>query len=188
MFDDKKKTIIIVSLAIALVMIIALAIWWLLASKKNPQIQNQPTDEQISGLVSYEPPVALPATPERLAEDKSYPLGLRQLAMSFAERYGSYSSDEPSKNLDDLQPFVTQSLAGKLKNEDLSSDIFVGFSTKALSLQLLSANNSNATVLVKTQRTQNIGDNGDTKVFYADLELRAVNINNEWKIDEVAWK
>jgi len=188
MFEDKKRLVIIGSLIVALVIIIALILWWFFGPKPAPESNLPITDSSITAQTSYEPPVVQPATAERIAEDKSYPLGLRQLAMSFAERYGSYSSDELSKNLSDLQPFMTQSLANKVKNEDISDEIFVGFSTKALSIQLINSNNTSATVIVKTQRTQTVGNNGDTKVFYQDLELKAVNVNNEWKIDDANWK
>lgn len=188
MSDEQKRLIIFGSLGLALIIVIALIAWWFLRPQPTV-VNNQPAvATSTAGGGVYEPPVVLPATAERIKEDKSYPLGLRQLAMSFAERYGSYSSDEPTKNLVDLQSFMTRSLANRIQADVASTTAFVGFSTKALSLQLVNSNATNATVLVKTQRTQTIGSGQEAKTFLADLELTAVMLNNEWKIDGVAWK
>lgn len=188
MSDEQKRLIILGSLGLALIIIVGLIAWWFLKPKPGV-INTQPVTSTSTGSqINYEPPVVLPATPERISEDKSYPLGLRQLAMSFAERYGSYSSDEMLKNIEDLKPLMTPSLVNRIKPDVVSSTVFIGFSTKAISLQLVNSSESNATVMVKTQRTQSIGSGQENRVFYSDLELKIVKLNNEWKVDGVQWK
>lgn len=189
MFEDRRK-LIIVSLIITLIIIIALLLLWFFWPKSQPKVIVTPT-ATTTAEVQILPADIAPASPQRLTEDKSYPLGLKQLAMSFAERYGSYSSDEPSLNLNDLQSLMTARLiaSGKLQPQiDKNSPVFIGFSSKALSSQLSNLSASSATVIVKLQRVQTIGDSRTENTFYADLKLEAVKVGNEWKIDDVAWQ
>lgn len=188
MFEDKRK-IIIISGIIGLVIIIALIIWWLVSLRQKPIIDSSvPTAITATTTASYEPPIAAPPVPERLAEDESYPAGLKQLALSFAERYGSYSSDQPVKNLEELKPLMTEAFSRRVKGEEFPADFFVGFSTKALLAQLISLQANRAKINVKTQRVQTLGDSAQPRIFYVDLELIAVKVGVDWKIDEAVWK
>jgi len=187
---DKRKLLIGALIAL-IAIIIALILWWLFGPKAStPPAVVPPTQPETAVTVPGEPSAIPLASPERIQDDKSYPLGLKQLAMAFAERFGSYSTDEPVKNMADLEPFMTD----KMKNTSSLIDpidnggIFNGYSTKSLSSTLISINAASAVIVVKTQRTQTLGTEAITKTFYADLELKAVKSGNEWKIDEAKWQ
>lgn len=192
MFENIDKRKLLIGGLIALIaIIIALILWWLFGPKAaTPVSVVPPTQPETALAVPGEPAAIPPASPERIQDDKSYPLGLKQLAMAFAERFGSYSTDEPVKNMADLEPFMTD----KMKNSSSlivpmdNGGIFNGYSTKSLSSTLINSNAASAVVVVKTQRTQTLGTEAITKSFYADLELKAVKSGNEWKIDEAKWQ
>lgn len=188
MFEDKRK-IFIISGLIALAVIIGLILWWFLSSRVQPgdqEIEPLPTINQVNP--------ALPAAPEqastaRAEQEKNFPLGLRQLAMSFAERYGSYSSDEQIQNLRDLEPFMTANLKSRIYNDlDVpAAGAFIGYSTKALSMELVDNGGNSAKMIVGVQRTQTAG-NQIQSVFNDSLALTAVKVGTEWKIDSVQWQ
>lgn len=187
--SDTQKRIIIGSLILALIIIITLIIWWFLFRRPQTPVVAPQTPTSTAPAVTV-PPTITPAPEQRIAEEKSYPLGLKQLAMSFAERYGSYSSDEPSLNLSDLEPFMTDRLinSGKLRPQiDANNPVFIGFSSKALSSDLSQVTPTAATVIVKLQRLQTTGQ-GITNTFYANLRLDAIKSGDSWKIDDVVWQ
>lgn len=192
MFENiDKQKLVIGSLIALIVIIIALILWWLFGPKAStPVVVAPPTQPGTTAITPAESAVVPVPSEQRIQDDKSYPLGLKQLAMAFAERFGSYSTDEPVKNMEDLLPFMTD----KMKNSSSlivatdNSGIFNGYSTKSLTSTLISSNDGGATVVVKTQRTQTIGSEGITKTFYHDLELKAVRSGNDWKIDEAKWQ
>jgi len=189
MFEDKRR-ILIISGAVALLVIAALILWWLLSFRRQPvnqPIEPPPTINQVNAN--------LPAAPEqaslaRAEQENSFPLGLRQLAMSFAERYGSYSSDEQIQNLRDLEPLMTADLVAVVYDNIAEAPVngdFIGYSTKALSVKLIASDNSSAEMIVGVQRAQTV-NNQVQNVFNDSLALTAVKIGAEWKIDSVRWQ
>lgn len=189
-FNDKRKMAII-GLSALLVILLALIIWWFLQPKKQANVGQGNQATTTVPAVTVEPAIVEPATTAQIQEANSYPLGVKQLAMAFAERYGSYSSDVPVKNIDDLKPYMTDRLTSELTSASAAyaaatTTIFTGYTTKALSTQLTGVSDSNVGVIVKVQRTQTIGST--EKVYYASLKLTAVKAGDEWKIDAAAWQ
>lgn len=193
MLENRRKTIII-SLTIAIAVLVILIIAMMLWPKKqaNPNdFGGSPVVNVGSGEVTTDLP---PSSADRIAEENSYPLGLKQLAMSFAERYGSYSSDLKFKNLDDLMPFVTPAMASGMESlrseqgQPEEEDMFQGFTTKALSFELGQVTADKATVIVNTQRLTYLGPGKDANISYRKLELDFVKMGSEWKVDAADWK
>lgn len=187
MFEDKRRLYIIIG-AVILLIIIGLALWWFLWPRPKPVTNPTQAEPVVIDGATYEPPVALPPTPERAAQEQNFPLDLKQLAMSFAERYGSYSSDEPAKNLEELKVFMTAAFASQVKPPETADGVFSGISTKALSAELMSNGGNQAAVLVKTQRSQTVGTAVEPRVYYQDLELALVKSGTEWKVDAAVWQ
>lgn len=190
-FEDKKRVLVFVSLIIAIILLIILIIFWFL---NNRQVDNQtpPPDDTINApVVPSVPNDISQATPDMIAQNNNYPLDLRQLAMSFAERFGSYSTDEPQENLLELAPLMTaqlnNALAGKRQTEE--NGTFIGFTTKALSTELVNLSSNQAQAIVKVQRIQTLADGrGEPIVFYADLKLDFLKVGNDWLVDGANWQ
>lgn len=192
MFENiDRRKLIIWSLATLFIIVIALILGWLLWPKAStPPTVAPPTQPAGSDQISASTAAVPPASAARIKEEASYPLGLKQLAMAFAERYGSYSTDEPVKNLEDLESFMTADFKNSydVQTDAGSAGIFSGFSTKALSSTLVKLDSGSATVVVKTQRTQTLGAGEAAKTYYADLQLTAVKSGAEWKISGAQWQ
>jgi hypothetical protein len=170
---------------------IGLFFWLMFGPKaKLPPAGNANVNGNVESNINAEPvgPIPPPSA-ERQAEAKDYPLGLKQVAATFAERYLSYSSDQPNKNLADLSPLMTlkmQAVARELVDagsQTGSAPGFVGYSAKALNSELISSDAAKAEVLVSLQRTQYSGDNPGPKVFYQEMTLQFVKIGADWRVD-----
>jgi hypothetical protein len=189
MNEERKKIILITVLSAILLLLIIFIIWWFLRPKTEPEVMLQPEEEALTELPQIEVPV-VPQSAEapRIIQEEIQPLGLRQLAMSFAERYASYSTDEPEKNIDDLESFMTAELYEKLKNRNLTeeSGSFVGFSGRALTYSVIDSDALSARIVIGMQLTQIIDTVENT--FNNNLEITARKINNEWKIDDINWQ
>lgn len=188
MFEDRRR-LIIIGLALAIVIVVAVILWWIFRPQGQPKNQAGTTPQVETG--STVNTFGLPPTPpERLEQEKKYPLGLKQLAMAFAERYGSYSTDEPKKNIQDLESQMTAALYKTeiAKKVDTGATGFSGYSVKALAADLLSVKADTASVLVKTQVTQTNGNGGTPNVYYRNLQLGFVKAGDQWLVNSVKWQ
>ena len=189
--DNRRKIILAVLVALAII-IIVLFFWFMFGPKAKLPPSNNNVNSAAALNANIEPvgPVPPPST-KRQTEEKDYPLGLKQTASTFAERYLSYSSDQPNKNLDDLKPLMTLKMQGTARElidanqQTASAPVFVGYSAKALSSDLISNNESKAEVKVQLQRSQYSGDNPGPKVYYQEVDLQFVKIGSEWRVDSL---
>ncbi len=183
MYMSRKRIMLITGLVIIL-LLIAVSIWvWYRPAPNEPVVPPiaSSTTEQI--IAQLPPPSA-----ERLEQERSYPLGLRQLAFSFAERFGSYSSDLLYKNLDDLESLMTPKMRNTIERSPSSESVpYEGVSTVALSSKSVVVASSNASVVVQTQRTRTTAD-GQMDIFYQDLKLDFVKSDNDWLVDNATWQ
>ncbi|MBI5765875.1 hypothetical protein HZA71_01455 [Candidatus Falkowbacteria bacterium] len=192
MFDENKKKIIIIAVIILIIILIFLIIWFLLP-KKSAENVNVAVNANIrvSQTANNEIAKLPPPNQAKIQEENNYTLGLKQLALSFAERFGSYSNHSGSAGLESLFPLVTakmQSAINKIiTNNSYSTSTYEGFNTKALTGDLLNIDQQKASILVYTQRTYRLADK-TPKVFYQNLSLKFLKIGNEWKIDEAVWR
>lgn len=195
MFENKRKAVII-SLIVAIVILVVLILIVLYWPKNKVDVEKTPDGQTIETNGSQANLDLNPSSAQRIKEESSYPLGLKQLAMSFAERYGSYSSDADFKNFDDLEPLVTNSMIEKMqktvKDQSLvmasSSEIFQGLTTKALSAELGEVENSKATVIVSTQRLTYLGSGKEPNISYRKISINFLKAGNEWKVDDANWQ
>lgn len=189
---DRKKIIIILIVIILVVVLVLL--WWFFFRPGEPLAninQNANTNANAAITSTGQLEQLPPPSPERIEEEKNYPLGLKQLAYSFSERFGSYSSDSRFANLRDLKILMTSKMQKAtddfIASDGIAVDVYEGFDAKALSSELISYSENQAEVLVKTQRAQYLGDKLEPNIFYQDLLLKFVKVGEEWKVDEANW-
>lgn len=116
------------------------------------------------------------------------------LAKSFTERYGSYSTDNDQVNIEESESFMTEQmnetanrLAARLASE--SSTEYYGITTKVATVNIVDfeEGSTSATVVVHTRRTETKGlENPVTFSQSARLQLK--KINNAWKVDTFSWQ
>jgi len=193
MSDKTKKIFIIVFLVIILVF----AIWGFLAWRKSRLANEQaglvpgPEPESLlNGAAPVDnnlPPVFLsPAT-------NSSEQSLLTVARNFAERYGSFSSDNKTANLKEVEMFATAKEIQALRDEakdisSLPSQSFFGVSSKTVKINLLEVNEAQgeAKITVSLQR-QETRTGKEDYVYYQDLNLFLIKSGADWLVDAAEW-
>lgn len=122
---------------------------------------------------------------------------LKRIALSFAERFGSYSNHSNYSNILDLKIFMTDDMRAwadkfvqEAKVKDKYSDIYYGTTTKAILVQekKFDEDTGQAVFLVKTQRRESMGDMGNASTIYQDVLLFFVKERDSWKVDKAEWQ
>lgn len=134
--------------------------------------------------------------PQPVSGAEANKLTVKRLAVSFAERYGSFSSQSDYGNIKDLEIFMTEKLnqhfaelLAQLRTNRQDYNTYTGITTKALSSELKSyTDKDEAEVLVHTRRRQVTTATQKDETFFQDILIKFVFDNNSWKADYVAWQ
>jgi len=119
------------------------------------------------------------------------------VASSFVERFGSYSNQSNYKNLDELNVFMTASMQNwiirykeDLKKQNPDINTYYALETKAISTQVRSLDEKagRGEILVKTQRQEFKNSITNPRIFYQDILLNLVKVDNQWKINGAYWQ
>jgi len=193
MSDKTKKIFIVVFLIIVLVF----AIWGFLAWRKNRALNGQTSlipapepESLLNGLAptdNNQPQVFLsPAT-------NSSEQNLISTARNFAERYGSFSSDNKTENLKEVEMLATakeiQALRAEAKDMiALPTQDFFGLSSKAVKVNPVEVNEAKgeAKVIISLQRQETRAGKEDY-VYYQDLNLFLIKSGSDWLVDTAEW-
>lgn len=130
-------------------------------------------------------------TKENISEDE-----IRRLALSFTERFGSYSNQSGYNNIEDLKVFMTSKMRdwsddfirqANASQSDAAS--YYGINTKAITASVNSFNKSagEAEVMVKAQRWETSGT-AKNKAYYQNILVSFRVEDNTWKVNGVYWK
>jgi hypothetical protein len=115
----------------------------------------------------------------------------RQLALSFAELYGSYSNQSDTSRLQDLQFSVTPdyfrrlSQASRTINDNYN--IYNGHQTRAIASQMLILEDSRAVLMVTTLRSTMQADNASANSTQ-DLKVELVKQGRVWRVANAVWQ
>lgn len=133
-----------------------------------------------------------PPPPPKKADERN---NLRATAKSFAELFGSFSTEGNYQNIIDAEFYMTPSLrawadsyVADARNKPPSSEFF-GITTRAIStdVTLYDQAAGTATVTVKTQRRETGSTAGGDKVYYQDLKLEFIKTGDAWKVNVATW-
>lgn len=194
-----RRTKLIIALVIILLLLL-LAGGLLLVGRKSAQ------EGGVASRASEVPSATTASKPSRL----TVPLGVvatqpegtapeqvtdvLAFARSFAERYGSFSTQSNFENMEALYPFMnpamTQRSAAYIADQRTkkSPGNYQGTTTRALGAQVVSgAGTDTRTVRVSTQRQESTEAQVNARVYYQDIELTMVQVESQWKVDSVEW-
>lgn len=135
------------------------------------------------------PPVNTSQVPtKRYTEAEATQHSVVQLAKIFTERYGSYSTDNNSQNIIEVQELATSELWEKIKPATgiKTAGGFKGVSTAAISTELSKWSENEAIVKVKTIRIQEVNRETSTTQQVANVSL--VKQGNTWLVNSFAWE
>jgi hypothetical protein len=171
---DRKRIIVIITSVVVVLLIILLIIFLLFRFGQDetspPELTNTNTEpDEITRQIEQLPP----PSEKRVESDEKYPLGLKQFALAYSERFASYSTDANFKNLEDF---------------DFNNGEFEAVEARALNNQLLYHAEDTAIITVSLQLTKFKGNRTNPETTYGKVELRGVKVGDQWKIDEVNWQ
>jgi hypothetical protein len=186
---SRKKKILLVVLGILFLILLFSLVWFLqnarpvpttvVLSPEKPTVQTSRDETQESSVVS-EP-----------IETKDIDVALQTLAVSFAERYGSYSTESSFANLYDILPMMTAALRSQTEDfiaKSSVSSLYYGVTTRVLSVDVSTSDKTMATVTVSTQREESKGSAQNSEIKYQDLFLTCVEENGVWKVSSAIWQ
>jgi hypothetical protein len=122
---------------------------------------------------------------------------LEKIAMSFAERFGSYSNQSNYGNFTDLKIFMTDELkkwvdkyVADLKAQSKNSSSYYGIVTVALTAdtKFFDEKSGKAQIVVNTQRRESNEKINGGNAYIQSIDIRFELVNDEWLVDEVYWE
>lgn len=190
MNTNKKLLAIIIGGLILIALIIYFIFIYDFNKNETPSPGDQPTEQTAPPVTLDVPP---PATSQRSPEEQARDQ-VQQLAMSFAERYGSSSNQAEFSNLVDLEVFMTPAfqarttayIAAEQANNEIPTD-YKGVTTKAVVANITSLTADSAEVTVKTKRVEKDAQ-GQENNFNQDLKLTMKKSAETWQVDSAAWQ
>ncbi len=121
----------------------------------------------------------------------------KQLARSFAERFGSFSNQSDYSNIDDLRILMSSNMKKWADNYtvDLRSDRdhsanFYGITSRALiepTIDSFDIESSKIEVMVSTQREES-SLSGKNNVYQQEILITFVKEGGEWLVDSAFWQ
>ncbi|MFH1111805.1 MAG: hypothetical protein V1712_01905 [Patescibacteria group bacterium] len=173
---------------VIIIVVLASAGWLIYNNLQNtplvnepPKVSNEPAEVTVIPINNEQP-----ATPINKEEQS-----LKALALSFASRFGSYSTAVRFQNLKDLNYIYTAKMkywAENIINSNTISPDYYSVTTRALSAEILNQSDSSAEVLVNTQRQEVFVIGGLSQLRYEKILLQFEKISSEWKVDSAIWQ
>ena len=166
---------------ITLLVILVLVILWLIFSlwPKSAEPNIYTTEDQ---------PIFKAESPTLAAKDENT---VQTLSRNFAARFGSWSTDNQGKNLQQLKSLGTKKLQAYLDNIKINyqTSEFYGVEAKSLSSEINSLDSElgTAQVLVNTQKIE-VNNKGEEHVYYQKVLLDLVKSGDNWLVDVVKWQ
>lgn len=185
----------LIALIVSGLLVIALIIYFIFIYDFNKS--DTPGDDN---QVNQEAPAVIKDTTPLVVPPRDATIQLKdqatKLAISFTERYGSSSSQSDFSNLSDLELFMTPELQAATEQFVISEQAkpvttldYSGVTTKAIVPTFTSydAEAGTAAITVSTKR-QEENASGEVKTYNQNLLLTMKKLDNEWKVDTVAWE
>ena len=191
MTENNKKIILIIGGALVIILAIFVIWWQFFRNITDVQVTNINTSQPVTTNTNVEIIDLTNNTNQTVEVVVDENLSMTRLANIFTERYGSFTSESEFKNSLDLKVYMTSSLINTIDSylatqSNLSSNgEYFSVVTKVISNKIITSNDSNGTVELITQRTENIGDVED--VYYQDITLELTYDNEVWLVNKVTW-
>jgi len=126
---------------------------------------------------------------------------LSKIAMAFAERLGSYSSQSDYGNFTDLKIFMTSSMqawadktVAEYKAKSANNTAYYGIVTTAVTTEVKSFDDAAGTakIIVTTERRESTANSavgtGGGQPYKQKIDFSFVKVNGDWLIDSAYWE
>jgi len=115
--------------------------------------------------------------------------GVKQLARTFTERYGTYSTQNDSQNIKEVETLCTRALWSKISariGASAAGQAFVGVTTRVITADLTDWKGNEAVIDLRTMRTEE--KSGVVTNKYQNAEAKLVKSGENWLVDQFVWK
>lgn len=191
MISPKTRRNVLIAI-LALFLLLLAGLLWMLFSR-------EPAPAPVSAPV---PVVELPdAEGEGIAEvrareeqqERAATASLQSASKTFAERYGSYSTEAEFANLTDVLPLMSAAFAAETRAFVAGATPaaeYYGVTSRVVSLEVVSSDEAAgaASVRVTMQREEAKGSVQNVSVRYQALLLGFVMEGGAWKVSSAAWE
>jgi hypothetical protein len=201
MLSLRARIFIIISVVVLIILAASLIL--ILGSKKNAAPTETPAEEtappaQVMDQSNFEPnqvininagepiPTGVKVKPQ--TSNEAIKSGVKQIAKIFLERYGTYSTDSNFQNIKDVKDIVSPALWSVLSVKIGVKQVgpFVGMTTSVISTELAGWKDAEATVLLKTIRSQERG--GISSSSYQNATVSLIKQGQNWFVDNFIWE
>lgn len=193
-----SRVVVTVMLAV-IVVLIAVLVYFMLTAP-DEQATNDTTNTTPTANVPANQQTNQSTTPVTVTNATVTPVTgddqdrLEQLARSFAERFGSYSSNAAYENIRNLKVLMTPSLQAWADRfvadaEQTATGEYYGVTTTAFTTRYdaYDADEGTATLTIGTQRREVRSVSAPATISTQDLRLVFTRDDGNWLVDEAEW-
>ncbi|MFZ5391234.1 MAG: hypothetical protein ACOZAJ_03105 [Patescibacteria group bacterium] len=193
MYLSRRNLVIIIS-SIAVLLVVAIILWQFKGDSnqttENTQVNTQ-LDDSPSAIAGNNAAIELPlGQSDQTSTEDGQRYQMQAKARLFAEKFGSYSTDNSFANIlsvADLTTPVYQSRLNALIKQP-PADNFYTVITRALAVEVVDETVNKVTIKVNTQRQEAVSRDEQPTVKYQILELAMVLVNNDWLVNGAEWQ
>lgn len=201
-----RRAKIVITIIVVLLLALLAAFFLIPSPPAEPVINEAPVDtnQPVNGTLPggggqnfnlnvSQPPVNVPVTLPPVLDDR---LSLRNTAKSFAELFGSFSSEGNYQNIVDAEYYMSDSViawaeqyVAEQRAKPRSGEFF-GTTTRVIfepDVREFDLEGGTAQVVVNTRRIETGATIGSQNVYYQDITLDFIRAGNEWKVNRFTW-
>ncbi len=194
MLSLRSRIFIIIGVVVVVGLIIG-AIFFVRSRNKNTPAGTSQTPSSTSTtpgetlpIETGQQPTTIPAgLPIRArTSDEIEQNGAKQLARIFVERYGTYSTDNNSQNLEEVRSLVTPELWQKIAPKTTAkAAVFTGVTTQVVTMDVQKWSGTNAEFFFKTVRNQLQGTVPSS--VQQNITVSMVKTGDTWLVSNFVW-
>ena len=138
------------------------------------------------------PPQPVAPSPEPPAPPVNPQADPALVALTFAERFGTYTTDLPYENYQSVRGLTTSSYQANLEAAAASAlpvpvEVYRSVTVRALATEVVEQAAEVATVRVRVQREDRLARDGASVTTYPELEVRLQEADGSWYVSAATW-
>lgn len=188
--SPKTRRNLLIAILVLLLLLLAFLLWWFLKPEPAAPVVTPPAPT--TTLPPSDTESLSETRQQEEQEERNGTASIQSASKTFAERYGSYSTEAEFANLRDVLPLMSASFAADTEafvDGATPAAEYYGVTTRVISVSVDAVDETagTATVTVTTQREEAKGDIQNITVRYQDLRLTFVSENGTWKVSSATW-
>lgn len=182
----RQKTIFAILAVFLVIALIFFLVWWQFS--KGEKETDTPSDTLITDTVDE---AAIPVREQVLKTEQpagpfSEKVYVRQLAVMFVERFGTFSNQNENRHIEDALALATENMATWIRTQSVAgASDYEGVTTKVIAAEVTEFGVDSAKARVEAQKILETPDSQKTE--YAMGTVLAVKKDGVWLVDGLYW-